>query len=585
MPTTIPTNIPTTIIPTLEPTGIPTLYPSNIPTFTPTDGCQECVYNVKLSGIDDITIEECKTITTTPSPTSPSIQYKYNHKTKSPTAYLTTLKPTAKPKKSYWQKRHERDDSSSGNSNKYRSKHKRKSSYDSDSDSRRRLRHKSWNSQKNTEETGNKWITERNCIDIDSTTDGINGFAQYYKNKCDIEDYDYNENKYSERYISWNKRTDKSDEFITEVCMKYSIDLISKKVANCDESRNVFLGICENDSIDFDLGSLDENDLTNLITSITNINNNVISATGTKINDKLGILVTFESQYAVTEFELCLGNVIVDSQFNKKKTMIKTGKGLMKWNDKYKCNVDGLPCLNFFFDVPCPLPEYIIKKDCNCNKGIKSLSIVYNPNNGLNASISVYLNPRRTDTVLCVFENISPGQQIQCESKPYRKFHKKTYFVVSYIGNSNNCVGKFDTTCNGIKIGDISNGCNDLHIVSYVDGYGSFCDKNVLNEDNTINGANALVNNKPNRQFSFNEFDETHAYILYSLIGVIIIFIVVMIIGFCVCMIKKDENVNGKGSVKYNLTANNMHFEYNNQIAIVNDDCSDTEYCGRNICV
>ncbi len=145
------------------------------------------------------------------------------------------------------------------------------------------------------------------------------------------------------------------------------------------------------------------------------------------------------------------------------------------------------------------------------------LNVLYNPANGLDASISVYLNPKRTDIVMCQFENVSPGQQIYCQSKPYTLFRNKTYFVVNYTGNSDTCVGKFYTGCNKIKIGAISKGCNDLHIVSYLDKYGKFCDKDVLNDDNNINAANAFVNNKPNTQLSFYGLKKTQSYILYTL--------------------------------------------------------------------
>ncbi len=90
--------------------------------------------------------------------------------------------------------------------------------------------------------------------------------------------------------------------------------------------------------------TVDENDLTNLITSISG--KSPISATGANINNKLGILVTFESENTLSEFELCLKNVIVDSKFNEKTEMIETGKGLVKWKDNYKCDIHGLPCLS-----------------------------------------------------------------------------------------------------------------------------------------------------------------------------------------------------------------------------------------------
>ena len=119
-----------------------------------------------------------------------------------------------------------------------------------------------------------------------SPTEDPDGFIEWYKDKCptitESDGWDgnyisngygtspYNSN-YGSRYTSWSKRKDQSDEFITEVCVTYNIDILNNGVdlrSDCIDIQSVFLGLCENQNTDFNSSTLNERDLESLVVSI-----------------------------------------------------------------------------------------------------------------------------------------------------------------------------------------------------------------------------------------------------------------------------------------------------------------------------
>ena len=108
-----------------------------------------------------------------------------------------------------------------------------------------------------------------------------------------------------------------------------------------------------------------------------------------------------------------------------------------------------------------------------------------------------------------------PGDSIECSNSS--GFSSDTFIVVNYIdtrrrmgynkkrrrrksrgkgrGRKNrvnkdikngDCVGRFATDCSVQLIGLSAEKCNDLFVVSYVDGEGQYCDATVLAEDDNM---------------------------------------------------------------------------------------------------
>eukprot|EP01083_Nonionella_stella_P009888 28294_1 len=555
---------------------------NSFPDSTTSEPCEDCPYNVTVTAIANISIEECPEETPSPTVWSQSHGHGGGHGG----GHHSKPKPP---------KHGGRKLSSVGDGR------------------RRRLGRgyeppKPWDREKTPSPT--PWMADRICVDRDERVcapgrrrlwgyrpqedDGSggdkarhtpsptqSGFTQWYKDKCGIKDshegwghgyststYGHTKDKHAhgQRYTHWSKRHDHDDEFLTEVCITYTISGYVDDDDECGEVESVFLGICENNNTDFNSSTLDVDDLTDLIVSINNnTDEDIQSASGAETEDTLGILVVFEEGHSVTEFELCLGNVTVDTEFNEDRENIDLGDGLIGLNGAYECEADGLPCLNFFFDIPCP-PETTEEVKCECIGGMTSLTLLYDPSNGLNATIIGYYNAKESAAVMCEFENVAPETEIECASDSYYKFSKSTYFVVHYIEDTTtrrrmggggrrgggrdskdfeidigDCSGKFETSCREHIIGTTSNGCDDLEAIAFVALNGTTCD--YLNAD-AITADNALISGFDDvlHASPLAVLEELDPYVRYSLIGLLFMFAVLTIIACCVCVTSKDRN-------------------------------------------
>ena len=178
---------------------------------------------------------------------------------------------------------------------------------------------------------------------------GSYDYDAWYRDKCDIDKgTGSSSSSYSSSSTWYNKKT-KNKQFISEVCITYLIQNIVQNREECQEDLNIlFLGLCENNKTDFNSSSLTEDDITNLIISITpNDTTQIIDVFGDRgPNNELGIIIDFEKGNNITKFELCLGNVSVDNKFNKNKNKIDIGNGFYFINKNDNCTSDGLPCLS-----------------------------------------------------------------------------------------------------------------------------------------------------------------------------------------------------------------------------------------------
>ena len=321
-PTNEPTPSPTRVQPsTASPSNAPTAGPTPFPTPSPSRSqCPDCPYNVTLSMIGNVTIELCPT-------SSPTIRWEY----------------------------HSDSDSSAG-------------------------------SKKGTHfDDGYRY---KKCID-DTSSDSEDdvedsGFSSWYNAKCGISDDsdsmdsdDSDGSQSSDRkrrrirrrsLVSYHKDSDSDDsddsdsdseedggdhQFVTEVCIQYDVDDLAPNL-DCGSMVSVFLGLCENEHTDFNSSSIDADDLEGLITSFSPDDGTIESVKGVRNEDgTLGILVEFNrfliEDVGIEGFELCLGNVTVDSDFNHNKETIDVGEGVVVVQDgdsTTECPSDGLPCLS-----------------------------------------------------------------------------------------------------------------------------------------------------------------------------------------------------------------------------------------------
>jgi len=202
--------------------------------------------------------------------------------------------------------------------------------------------------------------------------DFMDSMETWYKDKCGEDAHlssvesDSASDVSSEKYIQWQPQ---DHEFITEVCITYRINSLIENYHRCGHVSKIFLELCENNRTDFNSSNLIEHDLDNLTVSI--IPDELIASGSKNTNDNLGILIDFPMDSNIFEFELCLGNVSVDSTFNQEKETIDIGHGSMEIVHGNEvpddCPADGLPCLNFFFDIPCPNDESGSGSDSDSN--------------------------------------------------------------------------------------------------------------------------------------------------------------------------------------------------------------------------
>ena len=192
---------------------------------------------------------------------------------------------------------------------------------------------------------------------------------------------------------------------------------------------------------------------------------------------------------------------------------------------------------------------------------MKTLEVQYSPSNSMNADILVYRS--KWDSLpICIFDNISPGQTIECSPDYAYIFNSYTYIVVNYrrtnrrirrrMGynweiRNGDCVGIFVTNCNSQIIGMRSYGCRDLSAVSWVDYEGLYCDASVLYEDNGNTDRNyAFINSESAFNDPLQIFENLDPYVRYSLIGIMVAFVILSFAACYICIAKKHVDAKFK---------------------------------------
>merc|ERR1740123_2117598 len=101
-----------------------------------------------------------------------------------------------------------------------------------------------------------------------------------------------------------------------------------------------------------------------------------------------------------------------------------------------------------------------------------------------------------------------------------------------------------NTQCSVQIIGDRLHGCNDLSIVSYIDGIGALCDVETL-KDEMSDPQNALIMDYDEKTTLKNAFDVISSldpFILWSLVAILLTFVLLMFVSVYVCKICKVKN-------------------------------------------
>ena len=200
------------------------------------------------------------------------------------------------------------------------------------------------------------------------------------------------------------------------------------------------------------------------------------------------------------------------------------------------------------------------------------MTIEYKPDNGLNADISVY-RWRRASSPICEFTDVAPGDNIECSDPSGNKLSSDTYIAVNYNdmnrrrstrrrrmksysyskdGKSSSingdCIGRFVTDCGVQLIGLTAYDCDDLSVISYIDIEGQFCNAEIL--DNTNNGINDYNHAFLNAENSFDNplkvLNNLDPYIKYSLLGIMITFILLSFIACYICVARKNRDTAEK---------------------------------------
>eukprot|EP01083_Nonionella_stella_P114401 338235_1 len=364
------------------------------------------------------------------------------------------------------------------------------------------------------------------------------------------------------------KKQDSSDAaFLAPICVTYDVE---EDTANCGTINNIFLGLCTSKDTDFDVSLLGTGDVDNILNVEDSVN--VLSASGYRnADDELGVQVVLTRSNAMW-FKICFENVAVTTTFNKERHDLDVATNgaivFTDWSgDTAACTSLGLPCLNFFFgceeDLIGPEKRIIASQksiqlnanhNCDCDRGMTALTLRYV---GDQTAASIVVYNARWRLILCTFTNVKKGEKITCTADNTKDgtFTRQTRFSVSYenrrrslvdlndIKNAD-CVGLMQTSCAVQIIGDKVIGCSDLVVVSHVDGDGALCNARILALE-TDNTANAYMKDY---QMMYADplkvLNELDPYIRWTLICIMITFVVLVFASIYICFVAKSRNLS-----------------------------------------
>ena len=375
-----------------------------------------------------------------------------------------------------------------------------------------------------------------------------------------------------------------TDGFLADICVTYNITEINPD-SNCDEINSLFLELCSSNDTDFDPDALGIGDIDNIISDDTLSGNNVESASGSRNDDgDLGITVVLEDPN-VDSFTLCFDKVIVTTSFNQTKDDLDVAEGTINitnyLNEPEECNGVGLPCLSLvFYLIPCGLlfayhnelssvfigtdfffgcdgdligPEDTFAsakmqsvENCDCENGMTQITLRYVGEQTASKILGFYnvMNTAETPLKDCEFVNVQNGDTITCSAGAYGTFKRKTRFEIYYDGDNEDeadCIGDARTKCRKMIVGRSLPNCDDLVVLSHLDGDGAFCDANILSADIAALESNAIVDNERSTSDPLRVWKELDLWIRWMLICLLIAFLALIGISYFLCCLRRRK--------------------------------------------
>jgi len=102
------------------------------------------------------------------------------------------------------------------------------------------------------------------------------------------------------------------------------------------------------------------------------------------------------------------------------------------------------------------------------------------------------------------------------------------------------CIGSVATSCSSQIIGDKLSGCNSLEVISYIDGNGGLCTSEILSIE-AEHANNALIKGGQTLDNPLKVFDGLDPYIRWTLICILIAFVVLIFVSLYICGIYKGK--------------------------------------------
>ena len=187
-------------------------------------------------------------------------------------------------------------------------------------------------------------------------------------------------------------------------------------------------------------------------------------------------------------------------------------------------------------------------QNCDCDNGMTQITLEYVGEKTASKIVGYYNGNKMSTSQLddCEFSNVETGDTITCSAGSYGKFKGKTRFEVFYEGNEDDeadCSGDAKTKCKKMTIGKSIKNCDDLVVVSHVDGDGALCNVDIMEAQfsGEAMASNALTATGMTLNSPLRIWKELDPFIQYLLIGLFIAFTALIVVSCCICVFGKNR--------------------------------------------
>lgn len=217
----------------------------------------------------------------------------------------------------------------------------------------------------------------------------------------------------------------------------------------------------------------------------------------------------------------------------------------------------------------------IDSRNCECHKGMVELTLKYLGQTTASSIIGYYVDKKgENEEVLCSFYDVDPEDEITCSSGSLSKLKRRTAFIVSYDDDDDarSCSGDIKTKCPTDIIGDALDGCNDLVVLSFVDGDGALCDTAISAAEAAASSNNAWIGDEATLHDPLELFEGMDPLVRWTLIGAMVAFAVLMALSVFICVFKKKEKNENEDVIAASIAMTGLRSE-----SVFDDDCFDEE--------